>query len=192
MTAKISSRRPSGGAAGDEITIQIAERDGKQVIIIKERGGQLSSPDQSIEITADMLVELKRTLDRLEEGGDTAQPESECRKAFAHESEEEFARILDFYNITWQYEPRTFAVEWDEDGNVASSFTPDFYLPDHNLYIELTTAKQPLVTKKNRKVRRLRELYPEVNIKVLYASDYRKLIEKFAGSGTFQDDGALE
>ncbi|HKA18219.1 MAG TPA: hypothetical protein VKN18_07875, partial [Blastocatellia bacterium] len=75
------------------------------------------------------------------------------------------------------------------DGNVTGSFTPDFYLPDHNLYIELTTAKQQLVTKKNRKVRQLRKLYPEINVKVLYASDYRKLIEKFAASGNLQDDG---
>jgi hypothetical protein len=192
MTAKISSRRPSGGAAGDEITIQIAERDGKQVIIIKERGGQLSSPDQSIEITADMLVELKRTLDRLEEGGDAAQPESECRKAFAHESEEEFARILDFYHIDWQYEPRTFPIEWDEQGRVASSFTPDFYLPQQDLYIELTTLKQPLVTKKNRKLRRLKELYPEVNIKILYASDYQKLVQKFAASSSGGRQSSIE
>ena len=77
-------------------------------------------------------------------------------------------------------------IEWDKDGNVVSSFTPDFYLPDHDIYIELTTLKQPLVTKKNRKIRLLRELYPEIKIKVLYASDYRKLIEKFAASGTFR------
>jgi hypoxanthine phosphoribosyltransferase len=75
---------------------------------------------------------------------------------------------------------------------VASSFTPDYFLPGHDLYVELTTARQPLVTRKNRKIRGLRELYPEINIKVLYASDYRKLIEKFAGSGTFPEDGVNE
>jgi hypothetical protein len=180
-----------------EITIQISGREGHQFIVIREQhpAGNISTTEQTIEIPAALLPELKRAVAVLEENfGDEDEPEPRIHHpiSFAHESEEEFARILDFYNITWQYEPRTFAVEWDEDGNVASSFTPDFYLPDHNLYIELTTAKQPLVTKKNRKVRRLRELYPEVNIKVLYASDYRKLIEKFAGSGTFQDDGALE
>jgi hypothetical protein len=156
------------------------------VIIIKERSGQVSSPDQSIEITADMLLELKRTLDRLEEGASTAQSESESQdiRAFAHQSEEEFARILDFYHIAWQYEPRTFPIEWDEQGRVSSSFTPDFYLPQQDLYIELTTLKQPLVTKKNRKLRRLKELYPEVNIKILYASDYQKLVQKFAASSS--------
>ncbi|HSB09631.1 MAG TPA: hypothetical protein VLM38_09115 [Blastocatellia bacterium] len=178
-----------------EITIQIAERDGHQFILIKEQhpAGAVPTTEQTIEIPAALFPELKRAVAVLEENfGDEDEPEQRFQHpiSFAHESEAEFARILDFYHIAWQYEPRTFAIEWDEEGNVASSFTPDFYLPDHHIYIELTTAKQPLVTKKNRKIRRLRDLYPEVNIKVLYASDYRKLIEKFAGSGSFQDDGA--
>lgn len=183
MTAKLSSRHVPGGAAGDEITIQIADRDGKQVIIIKERSGQVRSPDQTIEVTADVLLELKRTLDRLEASAGAGQEaESKETRAFAHQSEEEFARILDFYHIEWQYEPRSFPIEWDEQGKAVSSFTPDFYLPQQDLYIELTTLKQPLVTKKNRKLRRLKELYPEVRIKILYASDYQKLIQKFAAS----------
>ena len=84
---------------------------------------------------------------------------------FAHESEREFAKILDFYGIDWQYEPNTFPVEWDEKGNPIQSFTPDFYLPYYDLYIELTTLNQKLVTKKNRKLKRLRALYPDINIK---------------------------
>ena len=103
--------------------------------------------------------------------------------SFAHPSEEEFARILDFYHVEWQYEPTTFPIEWDADGKVLSAFTPDFYLPEQDLFIEITTLKQALVTKKNRKARRLRELYPEVNLRVLYVSDFRKLIEKFVASG---------
>src|SRR3990170_4121913 len=87
---------------------------------------------------------------------------------FAHPSEEEFARILDFYQIEWQYEPRTFLLSAAEDGKPLECFTPDFFLPAFDLYIELTTLKQSLVTKKNRKRRRLRELYPGVNIKLFY------------------------
>lgn len=98
---------------------------------------------------------------------------------FAHESEREFANLLNFYQIQWQYEPRTFPLERDSEGNVLESFTPDFYLPELDLYIELTTLKQSLVTKKNRKLRRLRELYPEVNIKLLYRRDYRSLMLKY-------------
>lgn len=98
---------------------------------------------------------------------------------FAHASEEQFARFLDFYNIEWRYEPTCFPIEWDEHGGVIESFTPDFYLPRFDLYVELTTMKQSLVTRKNRKIRRMRELYPEINLKVLYGRDYRKLLFKF-------------
>src|SRR6266478_7429230 len=191
MTTNYSQERPDevsrfSVSTSAEITIQITEREGHPFIVIKEQHpADTISAEQTIEIPAALLPELKRAVAVLEENfGDEDEPEPRNQHpiSFAHESEEEFAHILDFYNITWQYEPRTFAVEWDDEGNVAGSFTPDFYLPDHDLYIELTTAKQPLVTKKNRKVRRLREVYPEVNIKVLYAADYRKLIEKFAGS----------
>ncbi len=99
--------------------------------------------------------------------------------AFAHASEAELARILDYYEIAWQYEARTFPIQWNLDGKVVESFAPDFYLPDLDLYVELTTLKQSLVRKKNRKLRRLRELYPEVRIKLLYARDFRALMLKY-------------
>jgi hypothetical protein len=98
---------------------------------------------------------------------------------FAHPSERVAAQILDFYRIRWEYEPTTFPIEWDAHGNVIASFSPDFYLPDFDLYIELTTMSQKLVTKKNRKVRRLKELYPDVNIKVFYQRDFRNLLLKY-------------
>jgi hypothetical protein len=99
--------------------------------------------------------------------------------SFAHSSERDFARVLDFYRIKWEYEPRSFPIRWDNKGNVIGGFTPDFYLPELDLYIELTTLKQNLVTKKNRKVRMLRELYPDVNIKIFYGRDYKRLLERF-------------
>lgn len=98
---------------------------------------------------------------------------------FAHPSEAEFARILDFYGIRWEYEPRSFPLEWSEDGRVVESFSPDFYLPDFNLYIELTTLKQSLVTRKNRKLRRMRALYPDVRVKIFYGRDFRNLLAKY-------------
>jgi hypoxanthine phosphoribosyltransferase len=101
------------------------------------------------------------------------------RPAFAHPSESEFASILDFYQLAWEYEPRTFPLRHGADGRVIESFSPDFYLPELDLYIELTTLKQSLVTKKNRKLRRLRELYPEIKIKLLYNRDYRNLLFKY-------------
>jgi hypothetical protein len=102
-----------------------------------------------------------------------------ARPAFAHASEAELGRILDFYDVRWQYEPDTFPIGWSLDGDVVESFSPDFYLPDLDLYLELTTLKQSLVRKKNRKLRRLRELYPDIRIKLFYARDFRMLLLKF-------------
>ena len=97
---------------------------------------------------------------------------------FAHPSEEEFARILDFYNVEWVYEPRSFSLRWEGD-RVTEMFTPDFYLPGLDLYIELTTLKQSLVTKKNRKLRYLRQLYPEVKIMLLHKNEYDRLLARY-------------
>lgn len=98
---------------------------------------------------------------------------------FAHASEAEMSRILDFYAVRWEYEPHTFPILWNLDGDVVESFSPDFWLPDLDLYLELTTLRQKLVRKKNRKLRRLRELYPELNIKLFYARDFRALMLKY-------------
>jgi hypothetical protein len=98
---------------------------------------------------------------------------------FAHNSERQFARLLDFYQVEWEYEPTAFPIEWDAVGEPVQQFRPDFYLPGFRLYIEITTLNQRLVTKKNRKVRRLRELYPDVRIKVLYQRDYLLLLAKY-------------
>jgi hypothetical protein len=98
---------------------------------------------------------------------------------FAHPIEEEFARILDYYGILWEYEPHAFVLEWDNDGNVKKAFAPDFYLPGQDLYVELTTMRPKLVTKKNRKIRRLNELYPEINVQLWKRSDLRNLMLRF-------------
>jgi hypoxanthine phosphoribosyltransferase len=98
---------------------------------------------------------------------------------FAHASEAEMARILDFYAVRWEYEPETFPILWNLDGDVVESFSPDFFLPELDLYLEMTTLRQRLVRKKNRKLRRLRELYPAINIKLFYARDFRALMLKY-------------
>ena len=102
---------------------------------------------------------------------------------FAHASEAELARILDFYQVAWQYEPRSFPILWNLDGSVVESFAPDFYLPELDLYLELTTLRQSLVRKKNRKLRRLRALYPMVRIKLFYGKDFRALLLKYGRIG---------
>lgn len=101
------------------------------------------------------------------------------RPRFAHASEAELARILDYYDVRWEYEPRTFPVQWNLDGAVVESFAPDFYLPEIGLYVELTTLRQSLVRRKNRKLRRLRELYPDVRAKLFYGKDFKALMLKY-------------
>jgi hypoxanthine phosphoribosyltransferase len=103
--------------------------------------------------------------------------------AFAHASEAELARILDFYGVAWEYEPHTFPLMWNLRGEVVESFTPDFFLPELDLHVELTTLRQKLVRKKNRKLRRMRELYPDVRVKLLYGKDFRALLLKFGRIG---------
>jgi len=111
------------------------------------------------------------------------EPSTAPRPPFAHASEAEFARILDFYEVRWEYEPHVFPILWNLDGLVVESFAPDFWLPDLELYIEMTTLKQSLVRKKNRKLRRLRELYPAIRIKLFYGRDFRALMLKYGQHG---------
>lgn len=94
---------------------------------------------------------------------------------FAHSSEARFANLLDFYGVEWRYEPRTFPIAWDARGNPLESFTPDFYLPQFDLYVELTVLRASLQSRKNRKVRLLREAYPDVTIKLFTRRDIERL-----------------
>ena len=98
---------------------------------------------------------------------------------FANQAERECAKVLDFYGVPWQYEPRTFVLEQDVDGRTLEAFTPDFYLPEQNLFLEITVMKQRLVTRKNRKLRKLRERYPEVNVKLFYKRDIERLAQRY-------------
>ena len=107
---------------------------------------------------------------------------------FAHASEAEFARILDFYGVPWMYEPRSFPIGRKGTGT-PEFFTPDFYLPSLDLYVELTTMKQSLVTQKNRKLKALKAQYPDIKITLLYKNDYEKLLAKY-GAGPLAESRA--
>jgi len=178
----------------EEIVVNLLEGEGQQSFIdirlhIKTGEGESLPTEKGVAIPASMLPEIRRMVNLLEEVytlqgfSDEFENVDELKKereiGFAHPSEEEFASILNFYHIRWEYEPKTFPVRWDEAGKVVESFTPDFYLSDLDLYIELTTMKQSLVTKKNKKMRLLRKVYPELNIKLFYGKDYRQLLRKY-------------
>jgi hypothetical protein len=131
-------------------------------------------------VTAVDEMELRRVPRSLIVGGLLPEsPEKRGKGRFANATESEFARFLEFYHIPYEYEPRTFPLESDGSGKVTEAFTPDFYLPEQDLYIELTTMKQNLVTRKNRKVRKLRRLYPDVHILIFYQRDYYSLLAKY-------------
>jgi hypoxanthine phosphoribosyltransferase len=98
---------------------------------------------------------------------------------FANQAELEYAKILDYYRIPWMYEPHTFVLERAEDGRVIEAFTPDFYLPEQDLYLEVTVMKQSLVTRKNRKLRKMKERYPDINVKLFYKRDIERLGQRY-------------
>src|SRR5579863_951568 len=133
----------------------------------------LLSPNAADEIEFETRLELARR------GIVPAGRARVTRASFGHPSEEMFANLLDFYRIQWEYEPRSFPLQWDKDGGVTEAFTPDFYLPELDLYVEVTTMKQSLVTRKNRKVKLLRAIYPHINIQVFYQKDFQDLVFKY-------------
>jgi hypothetical protein len=192
-----------GIGADEEIQAWILNHEGHPFIELRlhQRAAPGNPPptDTAIRIPVALLSELKRLVQRVEEHlvtqglSDEFQTLEQLHTArgplFAHPSEAEFASLLDFYKIGWQYEPRTFPIQWDAAGRILESFTPDFYLPAQDLYIELTTQKQRLVTKKNRKIRLLRQLYPEVQIKIFYGRDVERLRQKYRGSEAQKNPG---
>ena len=98
---------------------------------------------------------------------------------FANRIEVECAKILDYYGIPWDYEPHSFVLERDEAGRVLRAFTPDFYLPEQDLFIEVTVMKQSLVTRKNKKLREVQQLYPHVKVKLFYRRDIERLAQRY-------------
>jgi hypoxanthine phosphoribosyltransferase len=124
-------------------------------------------------------------------GRDRTPNQHQQKLSFSHPSEREFARILDFYGVPWEYEPRSFLLKSEGD-RVLEMFTPDFYLSGLNLYVELTTMRQSLVTRKNRKLRRLKELYPQINIILLYRRDYYRLLAKYGYGPLVQPDVGID
>jgi len=177
--------------ANKEATVSLLEsKQGLFLQLQTEKNGEGEAVVESrTSIPVALLPEMKRAINEIEtilsdrgelDDYDNAQAYQQSRTLpFANESEQEFARILDFYKIRWEYEPTTFPIAWDAEGYVRESFTPDFYLPDYGIFIELTTMKQSLVTKKNRKVRLFEQHYPDIPIKLFYGKDYKALLIKF-------------
>ena len=172
--------RASADSAAFDLTLNLTRTDAAQAAEMlaaaaaKRLGEQgLLSPNAAHEIEFETRLQLAKR------GIVPARRARVTSASFGHPSEEMFANLLDFYRIQWEYEPRSFPLQWDKDGHVTEAFTPDFYLPEFDLYVELTTMKQSLVTKKNRKVKLLRAIYPHINIQVFYQKDFQDLVFKY-------------
>jgi len=134
------------------------------------------SADECAGAVISLFRELESNLKITEPAGQAAVCET---PEFKNQAESEFAHLLDMYNIEWKYEPKTFPIEWDAEGNVAKAFRPDFYLVKFDTYIEITAMNQKYVTEKNRKLKRMRELYPGVKVRIVYKKDFNSLVERF-------------
>jgi hypothetical protein len=170
----------SADAASYDLTLSLAHMDAAEAAEVLAAAAArrldqqgLLSPNAADEIEFEMRLELAKR------GIVPAGRARVTRASFGHPSEEMFANLLDFYRIQWEYEPRSFPLQWDKDGGVTEAFTPDFYLPELDLYVEVTTMKQSLVTRKNRKVKMLRAIYPHINIQVFYQKDFQDLVFKY-------------
>jgi len=148
----------------------------------------LNTDDLSVEeCAAAVLALVNKKKDRIKISNETAKDDSIDHQSetpvFKNETEAEFAKILDMYGIEWMYEPKTFPIEWDAEGNIKMAFSPDFYLPKFDLYLELTTMEQKYVTKKNRKARMVMDLYPGTNVRIVYKKDFQELAERLRSFG---------
>ena len=171
--------RAASEPAAFDVTLNLAHMDTAQAAEVLAAAAAKRLDQQGL--LAEAAAEELQFTTRLElaRRGIVPAGRAEVKKvSFGHPSEQMFANLLDFYRIEWEYEPRSFPLQWDKDGAVTEAFTPDFYLPEFDLYVELTTMKQALVTRKNRKVKRLRVIYPHVNIQVFYQKDFQDLVFK--------------
>lgn len=139
----------------------------------------LNTDALSIEEAAAMLSFAAQNREKTIRNNKLPVHKKEAKAVFKHPSEEEFARILDMHQLEWEYEPRTFPIKWDTEGNITQAFAPDFYLPRFNTYIELTTMDQKYVSEKKKKVQMLKKLYPGININIVFKKDFHSLVERF-------------
>ena len=184
VTRRARLGRAKAPADSFDVTLNAEHLDaGQMAEILKSamaaRGLAGANDDTLLSTAAEAQIQFQTRLLLAKHGIVPAGHASLKRAVFGHPSEEMFANLLDFYRIQWEYEPRSFALQWDKDGNVTEAFTPDFYLREVDLYVELTTMKQALVTRKNRKIKLLRAIYPHINIQVFYQKDFQDLVFKY-------------
>ena len=96
---------------------------------------------------------------------------------FAHHAERALAELFDRHGIRWRYEPHLFELQNDGEGRTTRAFKPDFYLPDLDLYVECTTMKQSLTSRKKQKARAA-EARHGIVVVILYRRDFERLSDQ--------------
>ncbi|SFN40312.1 cytidylate kinase family protein [Proteiniclasticum ruminis] len=172
----------------------LIEDDAKRILELTDRRHKkyihlLYHEDWSNSLLYDLIlntdnITLEESLSILKNYYHLDQPAPESLKngtvIFKNTSEEEFAKVLDLYDFEWDYEPRTFPLEWDIEGNITKAFSPDFYLPKFDTYIELTVMNQKYTQDKKKKLSLMKKLYPKINVSIVYKNDFHNLLERFA------------
>ncbi len=182
--AKLARKQRFGraylAASTYDLIVSTDNFDGAHAATLLEQAARTRGIDGEEKLTeaAEAQIQFQARMQLAKHGITPAGKVALKKKPFANPSEEIFANLLNFYRIAWDYEPKSFPIQFDKDGRVLEAFTPDFYLPEFDLYVELTTMKQAHVTKKNHKVRMLRSLYPHINVQVFYQKDFKNLIFK--------------
>jgi hypothetical protein len=91
---------------------------------------------------------------------------------FVTPEEERFERMLRKHSIPWEYESHLITFALDPKIGVADAgFNPDFYLPEWDIYVELTGGGAASMRKKRSKIRRAVDLYPYLRIRLLDEGD---------------------
>ena len=84
--------------------------------------------------------------------------------------EANIARLFNYLGIRWQHQPKIFNL-------VSQNYTPDFYLPDDDIYIEV---KNFLWKYSKIRDRKFRKLYPDIKLTLLLKKDYLELEKKYS------------
>jgi DNA polymerase III alpha subunit len=88
--------------------------------------------------------------------------------------EADFARILKLHNISYFYEPQTFALVRQNGDQL--SYTPDFYIPAQNTFYEIKGWMHDL---DKEKMELFQEQYPEYVLRIISATKFAEFALKY-------------
>ncbi|MCB9819038.1 hypothetical protein H6788_02550 [Candidatus Nomurabacteria bacterium] len=97
-------------------------------------------------------------------------PDIDKKIYFFSRWEANYARVLNLTGIKWIHQPKRFRLK-------SQYYTPDFYLPESDKYIEIKNFLSDYSLKRDKE---FRELYPKLELELVLKEDYKKLEEEFA------------